>query len=139
MHVDAHTQQEGEEQLVLLEERAAHVAVQAVGEVVVDVEDTLRDVVRPFGVGDAAEEDADEPLEGVLVHGVDGGHVGHAEEEDLGVDGHRDVLTAGHVNVFLCLLCHQHFGLRINQHTRGLSSARKTSHKHNKQDLSHPW
>ena len=87
VHVDAYAQQEGEEQLVLLKERAAHVAVQAVGEVVVDVEDTLRDVVRPFGVGDAAEEDADEPLEGVLVHGVDGGHVGHAEEEDLGVDG----------------------------------------------------
>ena len=65
-----------------------------------------------FGMGDAAQEDADEPLQGVLVHGVDVGHVCHAEEEDLGVNGHGDVLTAGHVNVSLGLLSHHHFGLK---------------------------
>ena len=60
----------------------------------------------PLSIADAAEEDVDEPLEGVLVHGVDAGHVGHAEEQDLGVDGHGDVLATSDVDVLLSLLSH---------------------------------
>ena len=45
VHLDPDTDEEGEEQLVFLKERAAHIAVQAEREVVVDVLYTLRDVV----------------------------------------------------------------------------------------------
>jgi len=61
------------------------------------------------------EEDADEPLERVLVHRVDVGQIGHAEEEDLSVDGDWDVLTASGVNVTLCLLGDQNFRLSDNK------------------------
>jgi hypothetical protein len=43
---DAHTEDEGEEQLVLFKEGAAHVAVDAVGKMVVQVEDTFLYVLR---------------------------------------------------------------------------------------------
>jgi len=59
-----------------------------------------------FSVADATQEDVDEPLEGVLVHRIDVGHVRHTEEQDLGVYRHRDVLATGRVNRLLCLLSH---------------------------------
>ena len=68
-----------------------------------------------LGVGNAPQEDGDEPLEGVLVHGVNGGQVSHTEEEDLGVDGHRDVERPRLVYVLLCLLGNHHFGLEIQR------------------------
>lgn len=70
------------------------------------------EVTRSLRLGDAWEVDVDEPLEGVLVHGVHVGHVGHAEEQDLCVDSHRDVLTARQVDVALCLLRDDHLGLK---------------------------
>lgn len=76
---------------------------------------SAKDFTCSFGVSDAPEEDGDEPLEGVLVHGVNVGHVSHTKEQDLCVDGHRDVLTARHINVLLCLLSHHHFGLGIKE------------------------
>lgn len=112
VHVDSHTQEEGEEEFVLLEKGAADIAVQAEGEVVVDVDDSLRNVVGTLGVGDATEKDADEPLQRVLVHWVDVGHVSHAEEQDLRVDGDWDVLAASHIDVLFRLLRHKHLGLR---------------------------
>lgn len=45
VHHDAGTQQEGEHQLVLLKEAAADVAVEAVGQVAIDVGDALLQVV----------------------------------------------------------------------------------------------
>ena len=57
-------------------------------------------------IGNAVEEDGDEPLQGVLVHGVNVGQVSHAEEEDLSVDGYWDVLATSDVYLCLCLLCH---------------------------------
>ena len=45
VHHDAGTQQEGEHQLVLLEEAAADIAVEVVGQVVVDVGNALLQVV----------------------------------------------------------------------------------------------
>lgn len=64
-----------------------------------------------LGVGYSAEEDLDEPLERVLVHGVDVSHVGHAEEQDLGVNGHGDVFTSHFVDISLRLLSHHHLSL----------------------------
>ena len=60
----------------------------------------------------ATEEDGDEPLQGVLVHGVNVGQVRGAEEEDLRPDRHWDVPAARDVDVLLCLLRRCHFGLR---------------------------
>ena len=65
-----------------------------------------------FALDHAADEDVDEPVERVLVHGVNVAHVGHTEEEDLRVDGHRDVLTAGQVDVLLCGIRRRHLGLQ---------------------------
>ena len=45
IHEDAGTQQEGEEQFMLLKERPAHIAVQAEREVVVDILDALAEVI----------------------------------------------------------------------------------------------
>ena len=41
IHENPHTDKEGEEQLVLLKQRAADIAVQAEGKVLVDVNNTL--------------------------------------------------------------------------------------------------
>lgn len=45
VHQDANTQQECEHELVLLEQAAAHVAVEAKSEVLVNVDDALPQVV----------------------------------------------------------------------------------------------
>ena len=60
----------------------------------------------------ASEEDGDEPLQRVLVHGVNVSQVRGAEEQDLRPHSHWDVPTTGDINVLLCLLCCCHFGLR---------------------------
>ena len=75
--------QEGEEQLVLLEERAADVAVHRVRVLRDQVAQPRLEVCRRLGVVDRAVEDLlDVPRERVLVHRVDVRHVGDAEEED---------------------------------------------------------
>ena len=61
----------------------------------------------------ATEEDGDEPLEGVLVHGVNIGKVRGTEEEDLCPHCHWDVPASCGINVLLCLLCRRHFGLSV--------------------------
>ncbi|MCP4265688.1 MAG: hypothetical protein GY777_08955 [Candidatus Brocadiaceae bacterium] len=63
----------------------------------------------------ASKEDGDEPFQRVLVHGVNVGHVSHAEEQNLSVDSHGYVLGSGLVNVFFSLLSHLHLGLLIKR------------------------
>ena len=70
---------------------------------------------RLVGVRNAVEEDADEPLERVLVHRVDVGQIGDAEEEDLSVDGDWNVLTARYVDIPLSLLGDLHLRLPYRQ------------------------
>ncbi len=65
-----------------------------------------------FGRGNGIEEDADEPLQGVLVHGVYVGEVSGAEEEELCACGHGNVFAACDVNLQLRLLSVRHFGLK---------------------------
>lgn len=77
--------------------------------------------LRNLPVVNRHDVEVDEPGQGVLVHGVNVGHVGHTEEQDLCVDGHGDVLTASHVNILLCLLSHHHFGLVIKNETKHIS------------------
>ena len=57
-----------------------------------------------LGVVDAHDEQRDEPGERVLVHRVDVGQVGDAEEEDGAVDGDRLVAEASLVDFLLSLL-----------------------------------
>lgn len=66
-------------------------------------------------VADAGQEDVEEPLQRVLVHGVNIGQVRHAEEKDLCAYGHWDVLQTGGVDVLLCPLGHRHLGLQRQQ------------------------
>jgi len=66
-------------------------------------------------VSDAVEKDGNEPLKGVLVHGVDVGEIRDTEEQDLCVDGYRDVLTSRDVDISLGLLRDQHFRLSHEQ------------------------
>lgn len=72
-------------------------------------------------VANAGQEDVEEPLQRVLVHGVDVGQVRHAEEKDLCAHGHGDVLQTGGVDVLLCLLGHGHLGLQRQQRARATS------------------
>ena len=71
----------------------------------------------PLSLRNASQEDANEPLQRILVHRVHISHVGHTEEQDLCVDRHGDVLTTGLVNVLLCLLSHLHLGLMEDNNT----------------------
>ena len=74
-------QQQREGQLVLLKERAADVLVQEVLKVRVEVLHAHLQVAARLRIGDRAAEEVDEPVERVLVHRVDGGERGDAEEE----------------------------------------------------------
>mmetsp|Transcript_28793 Transcript_28793/g.85178 ORF Transcript_28793/g.85178 Transcript_28793/m.85178 type:complete len:264 (+) Transcript_28793:766-1557(+) len=58
---DAGTQQERKQQLVLFKQRATDVLIQRVREVVVDVPQALREVVRLFGALDRAHKQSNEP------------------------------------------------------------------------------
>lgn len=75
-------QHEGEQQLVLLEQRAAHVLVQEEGEVVVEQREPVLQHFALRRVRDGGDEQVDEPAQRVLVHRVDVGHVGDAEVQD---------------------------------------------------------
>ena len=68
-------------------------------------------LTRLLGTSDGVEEDANEPLQGVLVHGVNVGEVCGTEEQELCTHCHWNVLATGGVNLLFCLLCIQHFGL----------------------------
>lgn len=63
-----------------LKQTATDIAVQAEGEVLVDVDDTLSYVVRSLRVCDSGQEESNEPLQGILVHGVNVGQVSGTEE-----------------------------------------------------------
>ena len=99
--VDA--QQEGEQELVLLEQRAANVAVERVGEVLAQVLQPLGQVLALLRVVDGQYEQVDEPHERVLVHGLDVGQIGDAEEQNGRVDGDGPVAQARLVYLVLGL------------------------------------
>ena len=56
-------------------------------------------------VFDGLAVEVDEPVQGVLVHGVDVGQIGHAEEQHRGMLGNVSVTLPGRCNLDLCLLC----------------------------------
>lgn len=75
----------------------------------------IRSLTIGLRVGHALNEDPDEPGQGVLVHGVDGGQVGHAEEQHPAPLCHRDVNLPGHVYVLLGFLRLFYFYLKTNK------------------------
>eukprot|EP00968_Pinguiococcus_pyrenoidosus_P027389 scaffold7375_cov268-Pinguiococcus_pyrenoidosus.AAC.39 len=78
---DLGRQQEAEQQLVLGEERAADILVQHVGEGLVEVLDSLVVVLALGRLADGEEEEANEPLQRVLVHRVHDVQVRDTEEQ----------------------------------------------------------
>ena len=92
---------EGEQELVLLEKGPAHHLEQEVREVVRERLQPDLELVALGAVVDGPLEQVGEPLQGVLVHGVDVGHVRDAEEEDGGVERHRLVPLPGLVDLLL--------------------------------------
>lgn len=66
-------------------------------------------------VANAGQEDVEEPLQRVLVHGVNVGQIRHAKEKDLCAHGHGDILQSGGIDVLLCLLGNRHLGLQQQQ------------------------
>ena len=93
-----------EEQLVLLKQRAAHHLVEKVGEVPGDVPQAGLQLRGPVRVVDAAQEELGVPLQRVLVHVADVGHVGYAEEQDGGMLRHRPVSRSRQIDLHLGLV-----------------------------------
>ena len=87
--------------LIFLKERPAHIAVQGVGEVVVQVLKTDREIIRLFCVLDGEVEEVDEPGQGVLVHGLDVRQVSNGEEQNGAVGRDWCVAHSGYVDLLL--------------------------------------
>lgn len=86
---------------MFFEERPAHVLVERNGEIVVQVEDSLDHVVGGHGVLHSHTEQDLEPLQRVLIHGINDGQVDYAEEEEGGAVGHRAETFSSHIDFFL--------------------------------------
>jgi hypothetical protein len=63
----------------------------------------------------AVQEDSREPLERILVHGIDVCQIAHTKEQDLCVYGNRHIFATSHVNVLFGLLGYEDFGLNIRE------------------------
>jgi hypothetical protein len=83
----------GEEQLVCLEQTSAHILVEVESEVVIEVFDSLFGIWVLSAVVYALTKEVGEPLQRVLIHGVDDGQINDREEEDGGsvCDGSVDL------------------------------------------------
>mmetsp|Transcript_14390 Transcript_14390/g.42321 ORF Transcript_14390/g.42321 Transcript_14390/m.42321 type:complete len:212 (-) Transcript_14390:5051-5686(-) len=105
-HQQRRAKQHREGELVPFEQRAANVAVQKVLEEAVEVLQPHGQVGGWLRVGDRTHKEVDEPLERVLVHGVDVRERGDAEKEQRRAVRHRLVPSARLVNLDLGLLSH---------------------------------
>ena len=99
-HLDLDREQEREHQLVHLEDRAADVGVEEVRDELAQVDDAHLDVLEAGALG-CRRRRAAEPVQRVLVHRVDVGEVGDAEEEDRAAVGDGHVLGARGVDLLL--------------------------------------
>lgn len=66
---------------MLLEERTADVFIETVGEVVIDVDQSFLQDVAGHAVFDAEHEQANKPLQSILIHWIDEREVYDAKEE----------------------------------------------------------
>ena len=89
--------------LILLKERSAHIAIQRIGKVILQIGQSRVEHLTLLGIIDRHDKEGNEPGERVLVHGVNVREVSDAEEEDGRVDG--DWLVA-HTRLIDLLFCH---------------------------------
>merc|ERR1719502_1139835 len=80
LETDEH--EEGEEELVLLEERPADVVVERQAEAGVKELQALFEIVGLLAVLDRQDEESDEEGKRVLVHRIDVPHIRHDKEQD---------------------------------------------------------
>lgn len=99
--LDLDSEHKGKEQLVAFKERAAHVLVQTVGEIIIEVREALFVHVGRRGVFDAHHKQVRKPLQRVLVHGVDRAEVHDAEEEQTRSERDGPVGLSGLVDLRL--------------------------------------
>mmetsp|Transcript_26744 Transcript_26744/g.54508 ORF Transcript_26744/g.54508 Transcript_26744/m.54508 type:complete len:222 (+) Transcript_26744:244-909(+) len=112
--LDADVDKEGEHELVLLEEAAAAVDVDSIGEEVDDVDQPLLKDVRRRRVLDPPAVQVHEPAERVLVHRVNGREICYCKVEDRRAESNRRVLDPCLVNLLL-----RHLGiLQLLRHLR---------------------
>mmetsp|Transcript_11097 Transcript_11097/g.26039 ORF Transcript_11097/g.26039 Transcript_11097/m.26039 type:complete len:607 (-) Transcript_11097:345-2165(-) len=100
----ARAHQERVEHFVLLEERAAHVAVERVGEELDEEVCALLDIRVLLRIVHRSREQKHEPIEGVLVHGLDVPEVRDTEEQQRPALGVGSVAHARVVDGRFCLL-----------------------------------
>ena len=98
---DGDGEEQREHQLVRLEERAADVVVERVGEILVENLDAPVDVVVLLRFLRASDEERDEPRERVLVHGIHEGEIRDAEEEHGRARRHGAIFLSRLVDILL--------------------------------------
>ena len=96
-----YTQNKREKKLVLLKQRSTHIAINRIGEVVIQRFDAQIEVGELLTVNYGVIVQVDEPVERVLVHGINVGQVTDAEEQNGRVLGHGQVAHACELDFFL--------------------------------------
>ena len=89
--------------LIFLKQRSANITIQGVCKVMIQVVQSLLQVLRFLCIVYRQAKQIDKPHEGVLVHRLNVCQVGNRKEENGGVDSDRLVSHTGCVNLFLCL------------------------------------
>ena len=90
--------------LVFFKQGSADVAVEGVGEVVVEIFQASLQVLGFLSIVDRQDEEVDEPGQGILVHGLDVGQISNREEKDGRMDSNRCVAHSSCVNLLLSFL-----------------------------------
>lgn len=83
----------------LLKQSGTDIVVEAQGKMVPESAEAVQELAGFLRVVDGVGEEVDEPVEGELIHGVEGGQVPQGKEEDGGSDGHGAVAQAGRVDL----------------------------------------
>lgn len=87
--------------LVFFKQGSADVAVEGVGEVVVEIFQASVQVLGFLSIVDRQDEEVDEPGQGILVHGLNVGQISNREEKDGRMDSNRCVAHSSCVNLLL--------------------------------------
>lgn len=86
---------------MILKQGSADILINAVREVIHQNLQSLIQLICLLASFDGLDVQVDEPVERILVHGVDVGEFGTAEEQNGGMFGHGDVHHAGIVDFLL--------------------------------------
>ena len=81
--------------LILLKQGTAHITIQRICEVIFQVLQSFVNIFSFLCVINAEHKQHDEPVERILVHGVNVSQISNREEQDGGVDGDGFVAHTG--------------------------------------------